>query len=276
MLIISPRSYVTAAFDLIFPDLLEYVFEKMSINQRWWNDIVCEGKEDIFKNNNDVRNKVNKDFLPDYYVELYDYFDEHSLCKLVLSDFAKNFILKHDIVINTDIFEELQKIRVQWAHRKYKQIEYYDDEKPKREWAESTILYIREIAKFLEEYDTETKISILLFKMKCDWIDDDTQLPSHKKLIDWIENNIIKRVIALDSPVDDEIKRRVEKSFDNLKKYVAEASDSTASRYVIDYYWNAIRGKTDVYKKIEKHTNTSQITTFENSVKKFTDICYGK
>jgi len=268
MLFVSPRSYVTAAFDLIFPELLEYVFVKLSFNTNWWKDIVYENKEYIFKNDINLREQLNEDFLPEYYDELFDYFDEHTLCKLVLTYSARRFFDRNDL----KVFEELLEIRIQWAHRKYRQPEFYDDEKPKREWAESAINYLRYIAEYVvKNHNIKKQISILLFKMKCDWINDNTKLRSHKELLKWMYEEIIIKVTASDSPVDDTMKQRVKRSFEELEKYADAVSPDTASRYVVDYYWNAIRGKTDVYDEINKH---GKIKTFEDVVEEFTKYCY--
>jgi len=273
MLIISPRSYVTAAFDLLFPVLLEYLFTRIKKNNEWWDDFVYTYRDDLFSknyNDSDIRDQVIEGFRPQCYRELLFYFDEQILCKLVLN-YIPRYLLK-DYGIDKEIFNKIKKIRNKWAHRNYRQEEHYIDEKAQRKWAESSILLIRDIASIdLKNPIVDKKISILLFKMKCDWINDDTRLRSHKELLKWISDNVVIKVTASDSPVEDFMKARIIKSFEELEKYVDKVSPKTASRYVVDYYWNAIRGKTDVYDEIDKHNN---VPTFESKVEEFTNYCY--
>ena len=106
--------------------------------------------------------------------------------------------------------------------------------------------------------------------MKCDWIDDDTKLPSREELLDWLDENVVSHVLAPDSPVGKATKKRVEKSFIDLKEYAKKASENTAPRYIIDFYWNAIRGKTDVYDSLA----IQKVITFEDVVEDFTKFCY--
>lgn len=267
MLIISPRSYVTAAFDLLFPHLLEYVYKKLSHKQGWWKIMVYDQKNYIFENARDVRDNLDENFMPKHYDELFRFFDEHSLCKLVLSNSVRSSFMKDDL----KTFNVLQDIRIEWAHRKHLQTKSYDDE---RTWAEDSIIYIKNITKYYDKTShchTEKRISILLFKMKSDWIDDNSKLRSHTELLNWISANIIKKVIEPSSPVDENMKTRISKSFEELEKYANSVSTETASRYVIDYYWNAIRGKTDVYDEINRHKNPP---SFEDEVGNFTEYCY--
>jgi len=107
MLVISPRSYVTAAFDLLFPTLLEHVFDKLKSNSSWWADVVYAQKGDIFKGNSYIRKKVRYDNVPEIYHELFDYFDEYSLCQLVLSFEARKYFNNDDL----NNFRELLKIK---------------------------------------------------------------------------------------------------------------------------------------------------------------------
>lgn len=124
----------------------------------------------------------------------------------------------------------------------------------------------------MKKPDIEKRLSILLFKMKCDFIDANTNLPSHSELIEWLYVNVVERVIDPNSPVTKEAKMRVESSFNNLIDFANAASLKTASSYVVDYYWNAIRDKTDVYDKIKDPVDN--IPTFEDVVEDFTKFCY--
>jgi len=277
MLVISPRSYVTAAFDLLFPELIKHVFRNLSSVKtcNWWTDIVYKQRDYIFGNAPDALKRFCDEYEqyndPDTHYRLFDYFDEQTVCKLVKSHEARKYFNSNELII----YSEILSIRIEWAHRKYPQTELYDDEKAKREWADLAIRYLRDVSHYLKKPDIEKRISILLFKMKCDWIDENTEFPPYEELLKWLDNEVVSQVTADDSPVDELMKQRVQKSFDNLKIYTGKASERTASRYVVDYYWNAIRGKTDVYDAITEN-GKKKIPTFEDVVEAFTELCYGK
>ena len=60
MIVLSSRSYIACAFDLLFPALLEYVHKKLYIYEKdWWNLYVCRYKKDIF--HDDIRKKIKPD-----------------------------------------------------------------------------------------------------------------------------------------------------------------------------------------------------------------------
>jgi len=273
MLIISPRSYVTAAFDSLFPALIGHVFDTLSPVGNWWPNLVCKNKNMLFKDD-EIYKMVSVDDVPDCYAALFDYFDEYSLCSLVLNYSSMHFCDK-----DLYRFRKLRKIRNEWAHRNYnddyRRAAVYDDEGSKRKWAITSILDIRGVAHHFKEVDIEKSISILLFKMKSDWIgiEEGTELPDHDKLLEWLYENVVQQVVDDESPVKSDTKDRVNRSFNNLIDFANVASPKTASRYVVDYYWNAIKAKTDIYDEIKKHKD---IPTFEDVVEKFTEYCYGK
>ena len=272
MLIISPRSYVTAAFDQLFPTLLEHVFEVLSPMNNWWEDLVFGNKTDLFIK--EIRSKITEDDIPEHYAVLFDYFDEHSLCILVV-DYAR----KHFSDDDYEWYKKLLVIRNEWAHRNYgktyREAVVYDDEESKRVWAISKISVIKKAAEYFNKSDIAEDISILLFKMRCDWIgiNDDVNLPAYNKLLDWLYENVVEKVIDDTSPVSGEVKDRVNSSFNNLVEFVSGPSKSNSkSMYIIDFYWNAIKAKTDVYNEIRKHVG---IPSFESVVEEFTEFCYG-
>ena len=287
MLIISPRSYVTAAFDLLFPVLAESVvewLEDLRIND-WWEYFIYKPRVSIFgetelmdrekHSGNPFPKKGNID-------DLKEHFDEYYLNKLINKDRVvyvdnKKFFypklnpisMHHNEV--SQLLLDLEEYRNDWAHRGKRAPKGESSDIEEKAWADLAIKKIRDIADYLDKPDVEKRISILLFKMKCDWIDDSTELPSHTELLDWLYNNVVGYVLAPNSPVNEDVKARVEISFDNIKKFAEASLDRSASRYVIDYYWNAIRGKTDVYDEINKH---GKIKTFEDVVEEFTKYCY--
>ena len=70
------------------------------------------------------------------------------------------------------------------------------------------------------------------------------------------------------------IRDRVNNSFNNLIEFTDNASSSnSASRYIVDYYWNAIKSKTEIYDEIKRHEG---IQSFEDVVEPFTEFCYGE
>jgi len=280
MLIISPRSYVTAAFDLLFPVVAECIVTWLKYERPddWWEFYIYIPREEIFGKETIRRKEENTGKLFPEKGDIEDfkeYFDEYYTNKLINKrGFKPKHSNNHDKKV-ASLLSEVGVIRNRLAHPGIRDLHNYRVLLGEREWAESSILKTREFANHLKKDVVAKRISILLFKMKCDWIDDNTDLPSHDELIKWLNKHIIRHVIAKESPIKDDYKKRVQKSFENLKHYVKESSEHAAPRYVIDYYWNAIRAKTDVYDEIKSH-DKKRITTFEDVVEGFTNLCYKK
>ena len=293
MLIISPRSYVTAAFDLVFPTLLEYVFMKfssqseLSPNSNWWVEVVCNEKQKkyIFGNDEerqDIRDRIEEQNIPEHAIALSDYFDEYSLFKMVSKSYgAEKYFEEED----RKIFKKLLEIRNEWAHPDYAHTSTYDADKPKRVWAESAINYIRYaihylkkvyiVKDFIEDMNIEKYLSILFFRMKCDWIDE-TKLRPHNELIEWLYKEVVEPAVDDISPVSDEMRNRINGSFNEMIDYAnatSERSESSASRHVVDFYWNAIKSKSNVHDDMKSYSKS--IKTFEDVVEHFTKYCYG-
>jgi hypothetical protein len=288
MLVISPRSYVTAAFDLIFPDLAEAIVEWLERLRPddWWEYYINKSKVAVFGR---VELNKRKEYFGKPFPtvgsidDLMEHFDEYYLNKLINGKLNETINGRQKIHVNPKAekpkekvvakrLEKLGIIRNDLAHRGKRALKKYRIEVDDKDWAVQALCHIRDFADYLNKPDVAKRISILLFKMKCDWIDKNTKLPPYRQLIEWLEKRVVNHVIAIDSTVEKAYRERIEKSWNNLKKYADESSEDTASRYVIDYYWNAIRSKTDIYEEI---TNTQKgIPTFEDVVEKFTDECY--
>jgi hypothetical protein len=270
----SPRSYVTGAFDLLFPALLKFIYTRfMDLKKHnWWEDYVCknkrnrEGRPIVFTdemcNHLEKHMDSNPDYKPYDINDLYDWFDELSLLKLVLqNDVVKLFKPE------AKVFGDLKKIRNDWAHRGRTGEKWGADELKEKEWAVGSIQTIRNAAKnVLRRTDVENHISTHLAKMEYDWIWEvkKPELRSHTELIGWLYNRVVKSVIARNSPVCTKIKNRVIKSFDELK------DKAKTPEYVVDYFWNAIKQKSEVGHEIRKHG----FDAFEDICAEFADYCY--
>ena len=123
MLVISPRSYVTAAFDLLFPELAEEV-EKWLKRLRpddWWQYYIYEPREEIFQKDELFKREqyYGKPFPNNGCLEdLIEHFDEHYLDRLVNHSPQRpereRYSREREMA---DLISDLSKIRNDWAHR---------------------------------------------------------------------------------------------------------------------------------------------------------------
>jgi len=261
MLILSPRSYVTGAFDLLFPVLLEHVYCTLSPMRDWWSDYVCDYKEKIFSGS-EIHKNISKDFAPNKWEDLYDYFDESSLLNLITVPLnVSRFFSKEK-----EQFVKLKGIRDVWVHRGTRIKKWGNNELQEREWAVESIKGIRETAILLGCVNIGSEISTLLTKMEYDWINKNVELRSHKELIEFLNKEVMDAVCNPNSPVDEKTRNRVIKSRDKLIK------EAKTPEYVIDFFWNAVKSKTEIHNNIRKH----DMNTFEDICPAFADYCFKK
>lgn len=257
MLVLSSRSYVTAAFDLLFPALLEYVFNSISRVDDWWKIYVCDNKVDVLSKEN--RKKVRENKVPERWEDLYDYFDEYFILKLVTEIPDVSWLFGNEI----QHLRKLYKIRNEWAHRGGGQKRKNSSEVNEKEWAEKAYKEMIESAEMLKRYvnaadsypDIVNQLQALRSKMEFDWITKNVKLRPHYELIKYLDENVMNRVCKPSSPVDAKIRNRV---LNSQKKLHSKKT----SEEVIDFFWDAIKVKTEVYDEIKKH----DLPTFE-------DIC---
>jgi len=275
MLIMSPRSYVTGAFDLLFPALLKHIYKRFIDLKKdnWWEDYICKHKRDskgrpiIFTDeickHLEEHMKDNPKYKPSDILDLYDWFDELSLLKLVINVNDVRNLFKPEI----ETYEKLRDIRNDWAHRGRIGEKWGADELKEKGWAVDSINTIKEAARTpLRRTDVENQISTHLAKMEYDWIwmVKKPELRSHTDLIEWLDKKVMKRVIARNSPICEKIKTRVERSRKEL------IDNAKTPEYVIDYFWNAIKQKSEVGSEIKRNNYDS----FEDVCADFADYCY--
>jgi len=270
----SPRSYVTGAFDLLFPALLKCIYDRLIGLQKlnWWDDYVLNNKRDnkgrpiVFTdemlNHLEQHMEKNSDYKPIDIVDLYEWFDELSLLKFAISGKVRK-------LFNPEIetFEKLRNIRNEWAHRGRFGEKWGANELKEKEWAVNSINIIKNAAKnTLKWTDVEYQISTHLAKMEYDWIwiVKKPELRSHTELIDWLDKRVMKKVIAKNSPVCEKIKGRVERS----RKKLLE--DAKTPEHVVDYFWNAVKEKSEVGNEIK----SCGLDSFEDVCAEFADYCY--
>jgi len=265
MLVLSPRSYVTGAFDLLFPALMEYIYSRIISFKKdnWWEDYAYRDRVHIFTDDICEYMENNPNSKPSDLLDLYDWFDELSLLKLVINqkDVRKLFN-KNEV----EVFKSLRTVRNDWAHRGRIGDKWGANELMEREWAVTSIESIKNAARFLGKTDVENQISTHLAKMEYDWIwmVKKPELRSHTELIEFLDSHVMKKVIARNSPVNNDVKSRVIKS---RKKLIDEAK---TPEFVIDYFWNAIKQKTEVGTEIKRHGYNA----FEDVCAEFARHCY--
>ena|GEM_PF-3265662 len=261
MLVLSSRSYITGALDLLFPALLEYVYRELDHEKDWWRKYVYKFREDIFHKS--MWNYIKPDYKPKKWEDLYNYFDEHSLCHLVKkvhktsnsTYFVKE--IKH--------FNNLLDIRNDWAHRVDRSNKWGDDETAKK-WADDAFnIFTRAARKIkLSKYeDIVNQIASLKTKMEHDWISRDVKFRPPEELQSFLDDKVISGVQA-SGTINKDLQDQILKSWANLVKNAKTAED------YIDYFYHAIKMRQDVRKKVESHS----LTTFEDVCAEFAVFCH--
>ena len=122
-----------------------------------------------------------------------------------------------------------------------------------------------EIAKMIRREDCAKQLSALMSKMKFDWLTKDTELRSHKVLIEFLEKEVLYQIYESDCPIDESIKERIRHFHDRLKQVKTPEE-------VIDEFWNAIKIKGEVYDEVKEHN----LIAFEDVCAKFAAFCYAE
>lgn len=259
MLVLSPRSYITGAFDLLFPVLLKHVYNTFSYINDWWSEYVFENRNDIFTDNIiKKRVEIERNFEPKNIDDLYDYFDEASLLNLI------NFIPFNinSIFANKKHFKDIKSIRNEWAHRGDRIKKWKDDEHGEKEWAINSFHKIKRTAELLNEPKLANELSTLLSKMEHDWLCKDLVFRTHTELIKFLDEKVMIAVCE-SKIINNEIKQRVINSRDKLIK------KAKTPEYVIDFFYNAIKEKNIIHTELNKNG----LNTFESVCAEFAVFC---
>jgi len=255
MQVLSPRSYVTGAFDLLFLVLLERVYDRLKTVPDWWVKYVIDYTDKLFSDPK-LRELVENSYKPDCWEDLFEYFDEYSLLKLVTD---KKINARKHFKSEIEIFDGLMIIRNDWAHRGRYDNKWGDDGALERDWALIACNDLYDAAEFLNRDDIANQIFTLIMKMEHDWISRDVKLRPYNELIAYLDEHVMKKVCESDLPIDNEIRQRVLRARNDLFTHAKN------SEYVIDFFWNAVKNKTDIYFELKEH----ELTTFEDICARF-------
>ncbi|MCL2072274.1 MAG: Swt1 family HEPN domain-containing protein [Oscillospiraceae bacterium] len=255
--ILSARSYITEAFDLLFPALLDYVLDVFSSKENWWDEFFFE---ELVKADRKSDLKIPKGLTPESWEELLDYFDESSLLKIV-TDIYRD-VRRHFSPDIRDQFAILLDIRNEWAHRGYKQHKGESYEQREKAWALDSLGKMIETAKTMDYPYIESQLSALKSKMEYDWISNNLELRPIEELKTFLYVNVISQTEESDV-LEITIKNRILRSWAELVENAVTPDD------IIDYFWNAIKEKTEVYFELKKHN----LMTFEDIRAEFAVMC---
>ena len=249
MIYLGPRSYVTEAFDILYDDLTECVYNTLSKKTDWWKKYIIRTKEEVFY---DRRSK--EEYLPEEgSLSIFrEFFDEGRLIKLVLlrPDIKSIFAKTPGLV---DQFEAFKEVRNDWAHRDIKSIRD----------AKIAFKTMIKLSNIIDATVTVNNLEKLQVKMEVDEISRNRKPCSRDILIEFIEEEIFLKNEK--SPnLDDRVKGIIERSRKMLH-------DAETAEDVIDFYWNAITRNHYHYKYCNKHG----LVTFEDLRYEFEHICYG-
>jgi len=249
MIYLGPRSFVTEAFDILYDDLTEFVYNTLSQRTEWWKKLIIKTKEEVFY---DKRSK--EEFIPEEasLAAFREFFDEGRLIKLILlRDDIKNVFAKTPGFV--DQIEALKEVRNDWAHRDIKSIRD----------AKLAFKTMIAMANVIEATDAAAHLDKLRIRMEVDEINRNRKPSSRESLIEFIDGEIFAKNEK--SPnLDDRVRGVIERSRKMLR-------DTKTAEDVIDFYWNAITRNHHHYQYCKEHG----LITFEDLRYEFEAICYG-
>ena len=261
-MLISHRSYVTAAFDILYDDLTDYICKALNDKRTdWWSFYIYKNKDDIFD-----EKYLNIKDLPQLgdIEDVRKHFDEHRLLRLIThrerNDIRIIFEKQTPGIIS--IFEELSVIRNDWAHR--------DFDRNSFAWARDSIQLMINLAEMICCDDKAELLIKLRIKMSIDNQNANIKLAPREELIQFLEEKVISptenAICTVDFKYQDELKEIIFRSRELL-------ANTSTSEEVVNFFFNALikRGyRYDVIRKGGDH-----LPTFEKVREEFGFLCFG-
>ena len=242
VVVLSPRSYVTEAFEVLFQMLVDYFYRSLSSKRDdWWEEYVYKKKNSLKLDDELPKRGGKKDLL--------NSFDELALLKL-----GENLT---DVFSKSDrtFFCKLKACRNKWAHRN-KKLTFH--------WAKYVFSLIIEFSNSKGYYKHEAKLVSLRTKMQMDEFNAHQTLNSRDNLIQFLEDRIFK-VADISPNATEELRGIVKRSREMLEK-------TETSEDVIDFFFNAVINRGYNYKV----ARACCVTTFEDIRDEFGELCYRK
>ena len=242
VVVLSPRSYVTEAFEVLFQMLVDFFFISLS-NKRddWWEEYIYKKKISLKLDDELPKRGGKKDLLYS--------FDELALLKLgesLIDVFSKN---------DRTVFSKLKVCRNNWAHRN-KKLTFH--------WAKDVFKLMIEFSNSKGYYKHEAKLVSLRTKMQMDEFNAHQTLNSRDNLIQFLEDRIFK-VVDKSPNATEELRGIVKRSREILEK-------TDTSEDVINFFFNAVINRGHNYKV----ARDCSVTTFEDIRDEFGEFCYRK
>jgi len=255
ILSLTPRSYVTEAFDLIYFPFTLYVCEKFEkTGENWWDKYIHKTKRDVFRE--DGKTLPKKGNLKDFR----DNFDELALFKLISNNSVKSVFLKNLVV--TILSEKLVLIRNEWAHREGSHSFC---------WADEALKTMIKLAKAIESDETIEKLKILRDGMRVE------NRYRTRKLIatpDTLKCFLNKEILAVNEKhlttgnknlSDNEVTEALRK----IRHSREMLDELKTTEGVVAFFWSAIIYKNDSYALTKQFG-----ITFEEKRDDFDALCY--
>ena len=151
MFMLSPRSYITGAFDVLYNPLTSYIHKRLSENNNdWWTAYVLKAEGAMFRDSETHQPLPTGGDLK----TLREYFDEYNILKLVMRREIKK-LFPEEIV---GMFAILLGIRSDWEQREIRTTSQ----------ADRAITQMISFAKLLNSPSAAEKLSEIAKKMKTD------------------------------------------------------------------------------------------------------------
>ena len=247
MVMLSPRSYITGAFDVLYNPLTEYVYKQLSGNRSdWWEAYVLKAEGAVF------REMEAHEPLPDKgdLKTIRDFYDEYYLLKFVLRREIKK-LFSEEVV---GMFAILLRIRNDWAHRNIQTTSQ----------ASRAITQMIGFANLLGFPSAARRLVNLRVKLQTDEIERNLKLSTRESLIGYLDEKIFSAIEG--SPNASAEALRIAKSSRNQLEGTKTAEE------VVEFLWNAIRKKSHAYTAIKD----CGLPTFEDIRDEFFFMCYGR
>ena len=272
ILSLSPRSYVTEGFTILYSPLSEYVCKTLAKTENdWWYKYIWKTAPKIFTVKHDCGELPEKGNLSTFR----KYFDELALFKLISHENLAIISLYNPMVV--ELSKKLRKIRDDWAHRDWKRNQ---EKRHSFEWADSALTIMRKLAGIitssdvaLANNDAGLRIRVLQEQMNIDESNRRYELIGKpddlKHFIDskvLIENE--KRLNTGETRLNDEEKDKMQRKINSTRDMldVLETAEG-----VIAFFWDAIMYKSDSYNLTKKFG-----VSFEDVRDDFDKLCYGQ
>ena len=256
ILSLSPRSYVTESFDILYNPFSEFIFKALSgAGSDWWNKYFHKTKHDVF---NDRQVRLSKKGSLN---EIREHYDELALFKLFsCSPIKVAFLSKPEII---KLSNKLHKIRNEWAHRGFPH---------SYPWANDALQAMIKLSIEIGSTDTADKISVLREKMLIDKKNRDRDfISTATELKQFLEDRIFKKnEKTLNAAPEGISAKEVSDALAKIKRCRDALDDITSPEGVVAFFWNAI-----IYKNYSYETTRKFGVTFEDMRDEFDLACFG-